>query len=226
MPTPLELVEAFISAGELEDAVEVLDECLAATPYDTDAIRLRAELLLHLPGRARDALYDLDHLPERSADDHLLRARAFDALGDEDGVFAAIEQAYSANPDLRNVDLLLNQLYKREAAERALNLLADLPKTWHWLSLTGDFHALTGDYVTAAAAYCSALDDLAQAEPSAINDLRRAVLLLKRADIYRQLGHFKDADADYAAASAIIPNDPTIAGLREALKPHPPTPAP
>ena len=226
MPTPLELVEAFISAGELEEAVAVLDEYLDTHTHDTEAIRLRAELLVRLPGRARDALYDLDHLPERSADDHLLRASAFDALGDQDGVFAAIEQAYAANPDLRNVDLLLNQLYKRGDSERALNLLADLPKTWHWFSLTGDFHALTGDYVTAEVDYSAALDDLAQAEPSAINDLRRAYLLLRRAEVYQRLERFADADADYAAASAIVPNDPTIAALRRALKPHPSTPSP
>ncbi len=210
MPTPLELAEAFISAGELDDAVAELDDYLDRHPHDTGAIRLRAQLLVRLPGRARDALDDLDHLPERTADDHLLRAAAFNALGDAAGEFAAIEQAYNANPDLRNADLLLTQLYKRGEADRALRLLADLPKTGHWLVWAGDFHALTGDFVTAAADYCSALDDLAQHEASAISDLRRAVVLLKRAEVYRRLERFADADADYAAASAIVPNDPTI----------------
>ncbi|MEP7293715.1 MAG: hypothetical protein ABI835_18145 [Chloroflexota bacterium] len=216
MHTPLELAEAFISAGELDDALVALDQQLAAASSDDDARRLRIEVLIRLPGREREALADLDALGELTPDDHLLRAQIYETLGEEDSAFASVEQAWTLHPDSRSTELLLRWLYRRGAAERALILLADQPKSWKWLGWSGDFHALSGNDAIAAEHYGAALDQLAELETNAITETQRAKLLLKRADAYRRLQRFAAAAADYKAAEMIIPTDPMI-GFSQSL---------
>lgn len=213
-PSPLEVAEAFILAGELPDALDLLAAHLQIHPGDQAVLRLRASVAARLPDRARDALADLDALDSLTAADHLLRARIFEDLGDSDSALAALEAAYRLDADPRTAERLLQVLYKRNDVDRALRLLAGLPESWNWLGWHGDFYALSGDDAAAEAYYCSALDRLAQVEASPLIVPQRAALLLKRAEIYRRLERWSDAEADYAAASAIIPNDATIAALR------------
>ncbi len=221
MYSPRELAEAFLQAGELEDACAALDQQLEIQPTDTEARRLRAAVLLRLPGRPRDALRDLDAIADPTPDDHLLRAQICDALGDGEGAFAALWQVWLASHDLRAADRLLQYLYRRGEIAEALLLLLQLPKTWRWFAWRGDFSALLGEDAGAILIYGAALHDLGRGEDSAIRATQRAYLLLKRAEVYRRLKRWAEADADYAAASAIIPNDPTIP-----RQPHPPTPSP
>ncbi len=114
-------------------------------------------------------------------------------------------------------ELLLQYLYRRGDIAEAILLLVQLPKTWRWFAWRGDFSALLGENAGAILIYGAALHDLARGEDSAIKATQRANLLLKRAEVNRRLRRWADADADYQAASAIIPNDPTIAQQREAL---------
>jgi tetratricopeptide (TPR) repeat protein len=210
MHAPLELAESFIRAGELNHALEALDQHLVAAPDDADARRLRIDVLLRLPGRASDALSALNNLKPLTADDHLQRANILEILGDEVGAFAAVEQAWMEHSDLRSAELMLRFLQRWGESARGLELLADLPKTWKWLGWSGDFYALRGDYSIAEEHYCSSLEQLERIEPSAITETQRAHLLLKRADAYRRLKRFADADADYRTVEAIIPDDPLI----------------
>lgn len=210
MYQPLELAEALIHAGELDDALATLDQHLAAVPDDSAARRLRIDVLLRLPGRAKDALAEMDTLTTPTPDDLLQRAQLLEMLGDEDGAFAAVAQSWGQRPELRTGELLLRFLYQRHEADRALELLVDLPKTWKWLGWCGDFHSMRGDFSIAADHYSDALIQLDQTEKNAITETQRAHLLLKRADAYRRLKRYADADADYRAAEAIIPDDPLI----------------
>jgi tetratricopeptide (TPR) repeat protein len=210
MPAPLELAEAFLHAGELIDALAALDQHLAQQPHDAETRRLRASVLTRLPGRARDALADLDVLGTLTPDDHLWRAQILETLGDASAAFAAVQQAWVLRPDLRSAELLLRQLHRRGDAAAALDLLADLPKTWKWLGWAGEFHLLQSSHALAAQHFCLALEQLAHLEASAILETQRANLLLKRAEAYRRLKRYAEADADYHAAEQIIPNDPLI----------------
>ncbi len=224
MPTPLELAEAFIEAGELPDALEALNHHLDAHPDDQSARRLRIDVLLRLPGHEREALADLKALPELTDEDTIKR---FGLLGTTDELEAALKRSLCAGDMLPLADLMLCRLYKVGASDRALALLADLPKTWRLLGWSGDFYALKGEDAVAAEHFCSALDQLGQVD-NALLELQRAALLLKRGAAYHRLRRYAEADADYQSAEAIIPNDPMIpfnrgllifeqSGLRRAL---------
>jgi tetratricopeptide (TPR) repeat protein len=205
----MDRAEAFLRAGELDEALAALDQHLQTHPDDDEAHRLRIDVLIRLPGRAQEALAALDALPDLTEEDYVARFGALVHLG-VPGADEALVQAHArfpANPAL--ADLALTVLYGRGASDPALELLVDLPKTAHWLSWSGTFYALKGDDRVAAEHYCSALDQFGDTQEP-LRQLQRAALLLKRADAYRRLKQFDDAEADYQAAEAIIPDDPLI----------------
>ncbi len=202
MPTPLELAGAFIEAGELTDALATLDNHLNAHPDDLDARRLRIDVLIRLPGRADDAFADLKALPELTDEDYVKRVGWI-------GTTDEIEAALKRGENLLLADLLLSRLYKTGESDRALTLLADLPKTWRLLGWSGDFYALQGEDTVASEHFCSALDQLGSVD-NPLMALQRAALLLKRGAAYHRLRRYDEADADYQAAEAIIPDDPMI----------------
>ncbi|MFN8450131.1 MAG: tetratricopeptide repeat protein [Anaerolineae bacterium] len=205
----MERAEAFLRAGELDEALAALDEQLQAQPDDAAAQRLRIDVLIRLPGRAQDALVALNALPDLTGDDYVARYGALLPLG-LPGVDDAILEGYTRFPGQPALaDLTLTILQRRGASDQALALLADLPKTAHWLSWSGTFYALKGDDRVAAEHFCSALDQLEDVTDPLLK-LQRAALLLRRADAYRRLKQYADADADYLAAEAIIPDDPMI----------------
>ncbi len=210
METPLDRAAAFIRAGELDDALAALDQHLEAHPDDDDARRLRIDVLLRLPARADDALAALQALPELTEEDTIARLGVLIRLGASDALDTTLEGAYARFPDsLALADLLLARLYARRSSDRALELLADLPKSWQMLRWGGDFFALKGDDRSAAEHFCSALDQIGESKDPLLQ-LQKATLLLKRADAYRRLKQYADADADYQAAAVIIPDDPMI----------------
>lgn len=208
----MERAEAFLRAGELDDALAALDEQLQAYPDDAEAeaaARLRIDVLIRLPGRANEALAELSKLPELTPDDAVARLGALFLLGVA-GAGDALVQAYRRYPDHPALaDLALAVLYARRASDEALALLADLPKTPDWLTWSGKFYALKGDDRVAAEHYCTALDLLGNPTDPLLK-LRRAGVLLLRAAAYHRLKQYADADADYRAAEAIIPDDPLI----------------
>ena len=54
--SPIELAEAFIRTGELADALDALNPHLEAQPNDETALRLRAAVLMRLPGEDLEEL--------------------------------------------------------------------------------------------------------------------------------------------------------------------------
>lgn len=210
MSASLELAEAFLHAGELADAFTILSDHLNLNPADAAARRLRASIAARLPGHARHALDDLAALETLTAGDHLLRWRILADLGDHDAAFAALQAAHALDPDSRTTDHLLAELLRRGDADAALALLADQPRTWAWQVWRGDFHTLKGDDGAAVDQFGAALDDLAVLGDSPLIVVQRARLLLKRADAYSRLRLFAQAEADYAAAAVLVPDDPLI----------------
>ncbi len=208
MYSPMQLAEAFIQAGELTDALDALNQ---ADPTDAEARRLRASVLMRLPGRLREALADLDALAAPTAEDHLTRAHLLEQLGDDPGAFAAVEQAWRSAPDARITEQYVRALMQRGAADQALRALADQPEGWRWSGWRGDCYALQRDFGAAVTHYSAALDQLAALpDPNGVTETQTAHLLFKRAQAYQNLQQVAAAEADYQAAEAIIPDDPMI----------------
>jgi tetratricopeptide (TPR) repeat protein len=212
-PTPLEIAQAFVSAGELADALEPLNQHLAANADDQAARRLRIAVLMRLPGddHQRMALADLDSLSDPGAEDEWRRSIVWQTLGDLGQAADVLAKARTRWPD--DEGLIERHLYllmhNRDYAG-AQTLLATLPRTWRWLIWAGD---VAMEYTTSAeavACYTEALADLDRQFDVASNPFAaniQAQLFLSRAHAYMGDQAHVLADADFAAAQSIIPDD-------------------
>lgn len=216
--SPLELADAFIRAGELEDALDALNQHLADPNAEKrdEVLRLRAQVLARFPDqpeRLRAALGDYAALRAPTAEDEDRRAALYAQLGDARAAADALGRARALKPDddrltERQIALLVEHGWLDEAAE----LVAALPETWRWLVWRGDIAIDRKQDTEALAHYTKALADF-EAHVDLSSKLAanlKAQLLIKRARAYRHLKRCDEAEADYLAAEAIIPNDPTL----------------
>src|SRR6187549_2862346 len=87
---------------ELADALDALNPHLETNPSDASALRLRAAVLMRLPGEdhARAALADLDKLDTKTADDYVQRSIIMQmGLGDWSQAVNAMEGAHQLAPN-------------------------------------------------------------------------------------------------------------------------------
>jgi len=228
--TPLQLADAFIQAGELDDALDAINDFLRDEPTDTDAVadarRLRASIL----ARGEDlsdfeqALADLDALPARTAEDEILAVRLIEQISGLQEALHHAESAHTRFPhDDRLTELLLTLLRRAEATERGRKLAATLPDDWRWQAWAGDFAADAGDTAAAIRAYSIALDAL-NADTITMPehlltrlDIQAATiagsvarLLVARAACYLQADDLPAAQTDTEAAIKLLPDDPTL----------------
>ncbi len=229
---PMQLADAFIKAGELEDALDALDTALENDPTDESAHRLRAGVLARLPGddhRAR-ALDDLRALSAPDADDALLESRLAQENGDLNAAIAAVENALTRYPvDPRLTERLLGLLRVSGDTSRANAVLSTLPDDdWRWRAWAGDIAADNRNYAAAITAYTAAIDLIAAKYPlptstasvvldAGVSDAAAltvagsvARLVLSRAHMYRQSGNLSAAGDEYAQAAIMLPDDPAI----------------
>ena len=99
--SPLQLAQAFIQTGEIEDALDALNEHLDTTPDDTEGRRLRAQVLARIPGETalRKALADLDALSEQTAHDYILRSALWEKLGRGAESLEAAARGHQTHPE-------------------------------------------------------------------------------------------------------------------------------
>ncbi|MFN8374107.1 MAG: tetratricopeptide repeat protein [Anaerolineae bacterium] len=219
----LEMADAFIKAGELQDALDVLNQYLEGSA-DDDAYRLRVELLLRLSGDGplHKALADLKALSAPTPDDEMRRSVIFERLGEWETALAAAQNAYQARPDderfaERTLQLLLTQGKLDDAAA----LLASLPQTWRWQQWRGDVAAARAEWQTARAEYEAALEALEQGSAFVWVAAVKARLHLALAEVCIHLADYPQAESHYHAAEALVTDDPMIAfnrGLLAALQ--------
>lgn len=207
-PDPrLARADAFLLAGELADALEALDSYLIENPDDGDIRRLRAAVLLRLPGEdtAWAALDDLAAMRSRTAEDEIARVRALRRLHEDAAAHEALYDAWERTGDLRLADLLLASLYARRESATARGVLDALPETVVWLRWRGDFALLDGDAPAALDAFNGALARLEALKPSDVIRNERGQLLLRRAEAYRLQGDEAAAQADQDQARRLLP---------------------
>lgn len=218
--SPLELAQAFMQTGELDDALAALDEQLTAQPEDADARRMRAEV------RARKgtdealhgALDDYARLTALSPDDAIRCSGLYERLGDLNGAIQTIENLRQQFPgDARLTERHVHLLHSSGQHAAALAVIRALPadqiNTWRWQQWVGDLSAEMRSDRAAIEAYSQALD-LLEAHSTGMDERwalpLRARILLARSSVNRKRGEYMSAEADAAAADTLIPDDPAV----------------
>jgi tetratricopeptide (TPR) repeat protein len=108
----------------------------------------------------------------------------------------------------------LERLYDAGRWSEIEALLPALPSHWHGEAWRGRIALEQGLADQAAAHFSAALTDIGTVDRKSILYPQRALLLLQRAEAYRQLKDWKAADHDFAAAERMIPTDPIIPFMR------------
>lgn len=213
--SPMELAEVFLKTGELEDALDALNQQLAEHPEDDYARRLRIQAKIRvLDSIGLEAvLNDLDKLTEKSAEDYQTESIVYQKMGNLFSAINAIEQARKIDPQQerfteRLVDLLLNN----QEYEKALDIIRQQKKHWRWLEREGDVLVLLGNDILATARYGLMLSHLSELDGTMNADYLQALklrVILARAHAYRRLEHTDLARGLYTQARDIV-NDVTI----------------
>ena len=212
--TLLELAEAFIRTGELADALDALNPHLEANPNDAMALRLRASVLMRLPGEdfAREALADIDKLDPKTADDYVQQSVIWQmGLGNWAQAVHSTEQAHQlALNDDRITERLLMLYDQVGELDKARSLLAILPQTWRWLQLAGDLAQKAHDADTAIDRYTEALVLVEHKLDTASNPIARNIMGMivgSRAAAQLEAGRLAAAEFDYRATADVFQTD-------------------
>lgn len=212
--SPIQLAEAFIRTGELADALDALNPHLEANPHDETALRLRAAVLMRLPGEdyAHAALADLDKLNPKTADDFVQQSVIMQmGLGDWSAAVRATEQAHQLVPNDERITERLLMLYDQVGeVDKARTLLTTLPGTWRWLQLAGDLAQKAHEPETAIERYTEALDALETKMDTAANPIARNIMGMivgSRAAAHLEAGHITESEADYRIVAEVFPTD-------------------
>lgn len=227
----LQVAEACLDAGAIDEALNVLDALLRARGdpvRKAAARRLRAAIHARQPDpdSLRAALADLDAIkgPARP-DDHLLRSVICERLDRIDDALAAIETGcdrHRRHPRLAEYRLhLLRRAGRLDDAQRvAAAWIAASPADWQWPRWAAEIAAEAGADDAALAHYIQAREKLAafigdSADPSYTPLI--AALMLAQAAILARLDRLAEADALYVQAADLVPDDPLIAFNRGLL---------
>lgn len=225
--SPLQLAEAFIRTGELADALDALNPYIEANPTDEAALRLRAAVLMRLPGEnyAQAALADLSRLAEPTAEDFVQQSIIWQmGFGDWQQAVTMTERARQlANTDERIAERLMMLYEQTGKIDQARALIREQPQNWRWLQLAGDLAQKAADYEAAAQSYTQALAELEAklgASHNAVTRNIKGMLVGSRAAAFLKLGQANKAEADYLAAAEYLPTDLSyslMAGVAAAL---------
>lgn len=225
--TPMQLADAFIQTGELQDALDALQQQLDAHPDDHEARRLRIAVQARMGGdQLAQAIADLNALPAKTAADYQQLSILYERTRQPAEAIDAMQTARTLAPDDPRLSERLLRLYQdADRLDEALALVREQARTWRWLQWEADLLVQRGDARMATARYGLVLAQLAQFEGQMRPDYLRALLvrvLLARAGAYRQLDELDTAQEQYEQAQALSDDDdPTIAfnlGVLSALR--------
>jgi tetratricopeptide (TPR) repeat protein len=223
----MELANVFIQTGELDDALDALNQQLDSHPDDDDARRLRISVLMRLatPDHLTKALKDSQQLTTPQADDYVSRSIVLEKQGHTQQAAATMQKALSAAPHNPRYTERLLQLYSTTGDyDSALALLDSQPRHWRWLERAADIQVQRGDDAAATTHYTEAILQLDTFKETLRRDYWQALrvrLLMARGHTYRRRSLLDEAAADYNAAQTLLPDDPSITfnrGLVAALR--------
>lgn len=219
-----QMVDMFIQTGELTDALDLLNQQLIENPHDTKARGTRAEIYLRL-NMLEHAITDFRALPHPTPDQSIHHAVALKRLGILGLALDALTDAFSewdgekTGDYHRLVDCFVDIAITRgdvEDLQRALDHLSKVQGVYVAVR-QGEICQLLGDFHASIAYYSQAIDGLSA--PVLQGDYLAPTLsswLCARAGCYQAVGDDKLAIADYALASALVPDDRSIQ-MKQAL---------
>lgn len=228
----MQLAEVFIKTGEIEDALDALNQHLDQSPSDDAARRLRIEVLLRTDDSDKHslALTDFDQLAQLSADDYILKASLLEKCASINQAIEALAQGYNIYPDNdRLIEQYLYFLHKVGRFQEVMEIISALPTHWQWDAWAGQCYTALKQHNEAITAYSNALDGLQTHYAIDMNSEARMIehedisqvagltimatyarFLLARAENYRQIDDLNHAKIDYQSAQVLIPNDTVI----------------
>lgn len=217
--TALEMAEAFLKAGELDDALEALCEHLADHPLDAEALRLRGRLYGRI-GRASEALADYAAITQPEPDDHIEQANILSADGQAASAIVLLRDAHEAHPTCsRLAERLIRLLVDAGEVVEARRIAGDMGDMmqgtrsgWGWWSRAGDLAMMNDDPRTAAEYYGRAIGHF-QRTADALSPVMQNVMggwYCARAAAYIALDAPEAALRDYRTAAELIPDDASI----------------
>lgn len=225
--TPMELAEVFIKTGELNDALEALNQQLANAPQDAKARRLRASVLLRFdePEQLKQALVDLQQIPDPAREDFVQQSVIYERLGKKDDAIQVMHTAHETLPeDERILERLVEVMTDAEHYNEVIALLKNAPQTWRWLMRQADTYTAINQPEDALIALNRAADHLVTIFPDLLSPVSRnsmARIHVARGQVYMKLNDLDAAESDFKDALYHIPDDVTITfnlGLIYALK--------
>lgn len=221
----LTLANAFIDAGEIEDALAALTPHLEDHPEDDAARRLRAAVFARLPGLAGKAHDDYRALRTLTRDDRIADAMLSIGQGDITGGTRILGVLLEQQPeDDSLLERLVHVLIAHPAhaspdasVVRLLDArLAQNPHHWRWWGWRGDLATAIGEDDGAITAYGYGLRALEkilapiEGAPNPILVNQKAQFHLKRADASYRRAQYGEADADLVDAERLLPTDGMI----------------
>lgn len=212
--TAMELAEVFLKTGELDDALDALNQQLTDHPDDDNARRLRVQTNMRRFDKENlgSILDDLQLLGEKTDEDYQTESIIHQKIGNIAKAIQAIEQAMEIAPQERFTERLLDLLLITQDFERALDLIQQQDKTWRWLEREGDVLVLLGNDILATARYGLVLSHLSEQSSISADYLQALKLrvVLARAHAYRRLEHTDLAREHYEIACNILGDDVSI----------------
>jgi tetratricopeptide (TPR) repeat protein len=193
VPYQKRLVELYATTGHTIEANQMLAGILKDNPKDSEAIALRAGLMLTTGNRDQInmAANDLQSLVAKSPDNAVLRfnlARALAAKGDTQQAILQLEAAVKSRPDFVGAQELLAKLYlKRGDNPKALKAAEDI--------LTRDKNNVQGHLVKSAALLSDGEKDQARKEMDFISKAYP-----QNVEVRYQVAYLDYLDKNYKAA--------------------------
>lgn len=217
---PIDIANASIQMGDLETALDMLNQHLATTQNDDDARRLRAGVLARTPGHenVQLALADLQALTAPTLDDLVQRAALYERSSDFASAMSVLQTALASAPGSPPlVERALRLLSRLGLLEDARALAASMPAHWTWSQWAADLAAQASDDSTAIDLYILALSQMPPHPDTHVYLAgARARLQVALAQAEERAGILEKAAAHYAAARTVLVNDSTVT-FREAL---------
>lgn len=214
--TPLELAEAFIKTGEIDDAREALDAHLDENPDDQDVMRMRAEVLMRFNDAQvwQLALTDFEHIHELTAPDILRYSVLLEKLAQSEQAKVVLRQGVERFPDdVRLLERYIHFLQQCGDYAEALQILAQQSPNWRWSQWQADILREQGNYAEAVSTYSETLAQL-EAHITGMDrhwaESLQARLLLARVHCALQLGDDKSAEADVKVVKSLVSDEPML----------------